>query len=263
MKKILLLLLTLITVIFPQEQKISNHVKNFFKIADENSSSYVKKVGLTKKFTDTEIDTITKKYYDAISDDPKGFLLYLFQEDKKWQQEIKNNNYEIKSLKPAFKLALIIKQISKKYGEKFTKIISVPYYLIVNIKSINHTEYNSPSHPELKTSQVDLIVTIEEVIKGDKYFFKGQDITVSYLAYWRQNATKTFKIGNSYLVPIKVWGSNDNFSKLALQILPDNNYALYPVEDDIVKVPGDYLQLGNNINLQTIRKSFRKKYVIN
>ena len=97
--------------------------------------------------------------------------MYLFQEDKKWQQEIKNNNYEIKSLKPAFKLALIIKQISKKYGEKFTKIISVPYYLIVNIKSINHTEYNSPSHPELKTSQVSLIVTIEEVIKGDKIFF--------------------------------------------------------------------------------------------
>ena len=94
---------------FYADSMISGYVKEFMRIADEETKTYngKKDIGLNKEFSDDEINNIARIYYKACDEDPVGFNTYLENEHKKW-----NFNRNSLDIKPAMKKHLIVKKIA-------------------------------------------------------------------------------------------------------------------------------------------------------
>lgn len=269
----ILILLQLST--YAQQDSISQAVKKYWKKVDQISTYYVKGTGITKKFSDSDIDTLTKIYYKAISDDPVGYNRSIDNERDQEEKIVKENSGNFSIVTPRIKSMRTIRNlIINKYGKNFSEIISVPYYLKVKVISDSGSIYEglinskmgSNPHNILRAIQANLFVTVEDVIKGSKYFKAGQNITISYLTNWiseSKNFKTAFEKGKSYFIPLRPWDSKHGYSKLTLYILPDNNYSIYPIENGIILTPGNYFGIGESSNWEVFKNNFIKKYILN
>jgi|GEM_PF-3025726 len=266
---LLMMLLFLQAFIYAQQDSVSKPVKDFWQLMNQFSTRYNGKDNFVKNYSANEIDTLTKKYYIATSEDPIGFKLKIEGEYYGLDSLARNNKGLTISHIP--KIGLMKEIISSKYGKNFSEIISVPYYLKVTIISdsgsifegpINTRVKNNP-HNIFRTSQGNLLAKVEDVIKGKRFFKVGQNIIISYLTFWIAEGRKFFQKGKTYFIPLKPWGLLQGYSKITIDILPDNNYAIYPVENGSISTPGNYFGFGETEDWNLFKQEFTKKYILN
>lgn len=254
---------------FAQQDSISEPVKDYWQIMNRYSLRYNGKDDFIKSYSGNEIDTLTKKYYKAICENPVGFKVRIENEYNKYDSLARSKHGLPYGFIP--QVGLMKEVISSKYGKNFTEIISVPYYLRVKIVGDSGSIYEGPINSKIKnnphnifrTSQGNLFAVIEDVIKGNKFFKIGQKITISYLTFWIAKGGKFFEKGKTYFIPLKPWDSFHAYSKLTIDILPDKDYAIYPIENDIISTPNNYFGIGKTTYWKVFKKAFQGKYILN
>lgn len=254
--------------ILPQffaEKEISPYVIEFMRIADETSQFYVPSMGLQKEFSNDEIIRIAEIFYRAIQDDPVGYNENLFMENRNWEEKVLAEGIEKHNLKPAMKLKILQDEIGKKYGENFAEIISVPAFIRGTVISKNISQYQT-FDKRIKSKQTNIIVVIEDVIKGNKFFSIGDTITISYLGAWfRDSKNILFQVGKTYLFLLAPWwdGHREYNGEITIDFLPDNNFGIYPIENDSVITERNYFGAGNTSSWLKFKEHFINYYIIN
>jgi len=261
---VFMLILVLRANIYAQQDSASQSVSKYWNKVNQISTTYVKGVGITKKFSDEEIDSLTYLFYHAIGDDPVDYNIANDSEREYENKILKENNYSINSITPRVKsLRTIFDLIKKKYGKNFFEILQCPYFLRVKLIRDSLSEYIPSTLRSFKTPQGNLICKVEDVIKGGKFFKIGQEIIVSYLVFWMSDSKTTFKVGENYFMPLRPWGYKDSYKKLTLHFFPDNNFDTYPINNEYISTPGNYFGIGVTTNWETFRNDFIKKYILN
>ncbi len=241
-----------------QKDSVSEPVKNYWNLMDNFSLRYRNKNEISKTYSGDEIDTLTKKYFKAITEDPIGVKIKRDKDFQKW-----SSSGNPKEIKPAVKLRMMREIIANKYGTNFAEIISVPYYLKVKIVGDSGSVYISPeNNRELRVGQANYFGIIEDVIKGNNFFKVNQKITISFLSFWVAESKRTFEVGKSYFIPLTPWDSYHNYSKLTIDILPDNNFANYPIQNGEISTPGNFFGIGSSTNWETFRNYFINKFIL-
>ncbi len=257
--------------LYSQQDSISNFVYKFWQLMDQYSLRYNGERDFVKNYSDKEIDTLTKEYYRAINNDPVGMKLKLGIEFQKWDSVARKIHGLPKELKPGVKLRMTREIIGSKYGENFANIISVPFYLEVEIIGDSSSIYEGLINSRrgysqrniIRKGQANLFAIVKEVIKGNKFFKSGQKIIISYLSFWIAEGRKTFEKGKTYFIPLKPWDSPYSHSKLTIDILPDKAFAIYPIIDNKILTPGNYFGIGDSTNWSEFNKEFTKRYILN
>ena len=252
------------TIIYAQQDSTSQSVSKYWNKVDQISTTYVKGAGITKKFSDEEIDSLTHVFYHAISDDPVGYRISKDNERDSLDNILKENHYNSNLIAPRVNsLSTIYDLIKKKYGKNFCEILQCPYFLRVKLIRDSLSEFIPNTPRSFRTPQENLICKVEDVIKGGKFFKIGQEIRISFLLFWMSDAKTAFKVGKSYFIPLRPWGYKELYKKLTLYILSDNNFAIYPIDNGIISTPGNYFGIGETANWETFKNDFIKKYILN
>lgn len=254
-----------------QHDSVSEDVKSYWKLMDQFSSRYKNKNDISKKFSDEEIDTLTISYYRVISEDPIGMMNEFEHKFQKWDSVTNAIHGLPKDDPPGVKLRKTRDIIASKFGKNFANIISVPFYLKVKIIEDSSSVYEGLIDSKrgyiarniFKTRQSNITAIVEEIIKGNKFFKEGQKITIGYLPFWTAGSSKHFENGKTYFVPLKLWDSRYSHSQFTINILPDNNYAIYPIERNTISTPNNYFRFGNSTNWNEFKKEFMQKYILN
>lgn len=262
-KIITLTLLLFQSLIFSQIKKsdISSNVIQLFNTADSVALNYDSKKGFTKNYSTNEIKYLTKKYYKAIADSPIDFRKYMEIKYNEWAEKFvpgKRNDY-----KPAFKILLIKDLISKEYGEKYTKILGIPYILRIKVLEQRHGEYISSSPQGYTIPKTIYVAEIQDIIKGSQHFNIGDTINVNVLYTW-VNIKKSFlENGKAYIIPLRPFNClNGSCEGIALDILPDSKQIIYPINEDTVNIQNDFFEFGKHVNPGEFKKLFQEKYTI-
>lgn len=276
--KIFLIIINFSLVIYPQfytEKEISPSVIEFMKIAEETAQFYDDKQGLLKSFSDEELKHITKLDFKVYDEDPVGLSKYIGIKHKEWEQKMKEGNGTILHYsRPGFTVGILKKQIRIKYGGKFTEIISTPAFIrgkVISIgRQVRKADVREPYDNLGTISQIDLTVYIEEVLKGEKFFAKGNTITISYSTDWMGNK---YQVNKSYLFPLRPWLSLREYTgSVTLQLLfyKGENYIpfegtieeVYPIENESVYTKEDFFDTGIWAPWESFKEHFNNTYMI-
>jgi len=157
---------------------------------------------------------------------------------------------------------MLIEIVRDKYGDDFTEILKLP--ALVRGKVIKKELVDFIGDDEkIKTKQMKITVIVEDVIKGEKYFNKDDQITASYLAFWFQESYVDFKPGNSYLIPLRPWiGLREYKGEIAIDLLPFDNYGIYPVRYDNLVSDGECYGLNKQSSYSAFKQKFFETYMI-
>ena len=251
-------------IIYAQQDSTSQSVVKYWNKVNQISTCYVKGAGITKRFSDGEVDSLTHLFYHAISDDPVDYRISEDNERNSQDSILKENHYNSNLIAPKINsVRTIYDLIKKKYGNNFFEILKCPYFLRVKLIRDSLSEFIPNTPKSFRTPQGNLICKVEDVIKGGKFFKIVQEITVSYLVFWISDSKTPFKIGESYFMPLRPWGYKDSYKKLTLHFFPDNNFATYPINNEDVSTPGNYFGIGETTNWETFKNDFINKYILN
>lgn len=235
MKKILLSLVFSISMIFSQTdqvdkwgefQRLFNSLKDNYKLNEKISYS-----------SNTNYKKILKAYYDVIALSPIEFKNNFKKLHKDWVSERKAGK---KSIKPAILLRKFKETLAEVYSKSFVEIISSPYYLKVNINDVRKDYYESDGR---KYPKIQLDCEILEILKGKNKFKKNQSVVINYIEWWLSESDLKFEAGKTYFIPVKQWGKN--YSELGLYILPDNNFGVYPISNEVFERDLSFFELAN------------------
>ncbi len=245
-----------------EEDQYSIEVIDFFSATEEFYSFYNDSLGWQKNFTIDEINNISFKYYNAIYKNYTDYYYYFLELHKEWEKEVINNNYVIIHTKPALKLKKIRDKIAVYKSSAFAELLQIPFFLRVRIIKKENSFYYSES-AGLTLRQTDMVVKVEDVVKGEYKFTKNDTITISYLNDWYNFSKNHFEIGKSYFIPFKPWRiENKSNYYYGVNFLPDYNDAVYPIIDEYIKTPGDYFNLEEIMNWLDFKYYFIQNYLI-
>lgn len=255
------------------DTSISVNVRQLFDIADSTVEVYKSdRNNFLSKYNSSQINYLIKKYYDAIAKAPFDYQNFLEKEFKQWG--IKYKNGDANHFKPAFRIDLIKRLISKNKGEHFTKIIGIPYYIKVKILKITHDKYISFSPAGLEVAKTILLCKIEDVIKGREYFKNIDTVEINLLDFWIEKSNENFIEGHEYFVPLKPFNCrNGNCEGIGLapwlfdpkqdRYPPiQGNYGVYPIEAGVIQMKDNYFGFGRTVSWDIFKKLFTEKFII-
>jgi len=206
---------------------------------------------------DKDIENILRKLYLAIADDPEGFENYIVRRYHKQANDFKAN--KVIATKPTIGniIGLIQFKIAEKYSKEFVSLITTPYFFRVKIKNKSSSIYID--REGRYHEQTIINGEIEDVVKGEKRFKKGQNIIFMYLN--SMNCSRNFEIDKSYFIPIRVSTmENSNYEGLTLQWFDCN--TTYQIENEIIKIPGNYFKIAEEASWKDFKRLFSSKYLI-
>ncbi|NCS88345.1 MAG: hypothetical protein AUK34_02175 [Ignavibacteria bacterium CG2_30_36_16] len=244
------------------QSNISDEVKEIFNIGKDIIDRNVNKENIREHISYEQSKIYAKKLSQAIVNDPLGFNIYLSQEYLKWKEETKKNNYKPVTVKPAYKLYMLEQVIENYFGETFSNVISTPYFLRVKVIALTTSIYTSKS-AKIKTKQTDLLVEVEDILKGKKYINIGDSIRISYLNWWINQCDIKFEKGKSYLLPIKLTEciENEGCINYTLKVFDNECKAIKEIENELVKRPESILGNMTAVKWQQFKSEFIKKYL--
>lgn len=243
--------------------KVSQDVIEFWKIMKKYQNMFEMNNLLIKKINRKEANKIARLYYNAIANDPLGFNRFTLMKFKEWEKRRKAGSLTLHDIKPGIKVRRLKEVISSYYGETFTKVISIPYYLRIKIIDIKHEFYKSKKL-NMNFPKIVLSVEVQEVIKGSKMFKKGEKININILSNWINSKHEFFKIESNYFVPIKLWNcSNYIKKKFSLDFLNLNSDSIYPIDKkNVIKNISDFfLDKTKYMNWDEFKEKFVKRFV--
>jgi hypothetical protein len=248
------------TNIFSQyKNEYSNEVKDFMNLVENywqklDNMPNVSDFYLTQK----ETGDILEKLYKAIEDDPDGYVNYIVRRNREQANDFKKNIVDASKPTIGNIIGLIQLKIAEIYSKQYVALITTPYFLRIKIMNKSASEYKDL---EGRThDQTNINGDIEEIVKGENKFMKGENVSFMYLN--SKNCCRTFEIGKTYFVPLTVSTlENSNYEGLTTQWFDCNH--TYVIENETIRIPGDYFQVGEEINWQIFKERFTKKYLIN
>jgi hypothetical protein len=206
--KTLIFLFFLFSNIYPQfyaDSVVSDYVIEFMEFADEFAKQYDPERGVFKIFSDEEIKHIAELYFKCYNDNPLGFNQYVMEKHNEWARapyELGMKSMQIR-MRPWLKVYALRDQILNNYGVPFTAVIGTPALLRCKYLGLDFSDYYIIS--SLDTIFIKLhnfILLVEDVLKGNKFFKKGDTISVKMLPHVEKPSPE-FKIGNIYLIPVR------------------------------------------------------------
>ncbi len=260
LKTIVLLIVVSFLNIFPQiKNGCSSKVKEFMQILEQYQSN-LNSVPLPEQFylSDEELDSLLKKMYAAIEDDPEGYSNYLIRKYQEWKTDIKEGKISEDQPNIGNVEALIRKKIANKYSRTFLSVITTPYFLRVKITSKSPGDYKDL---EGKThDQINVIGEIEEVLKGEKKFNVGESVNFMYLNKLT-TCLRNYDIGKSYFIPFMVTTLEYSRYK-GLNPQWYDCKGNYLIENNMITIPDDYFELGEKLYWNEFKSKFIEKYII-
>lgn len=248
------------SVFSQQSDTISTEVKNFWKIVDENAKFEEKKADTKKQFSEEEIKEIAKKLYSATEKDPFGFAKYIITAHAKYLNDGKSDP-NLRAPYP--KLYMLEQEINKLDGDKFGEILETPFLIRGKIlRQIDTVRYFKKDN--FRTSQTKLIVQLEDVIKGKRYFQKDEIIEVNFLDIWIYYPLHLTN-GLSYFMAIRIWG--DKCKELCLTNYSPGDLEIYPIVNETIEIRKNVygkntFELGEKIEWNKFITSFNEKYIL-
>ena len=247
-----------------QTNSNEGEITNFFNAVDEFDSYYNDSLGWQKEFTENEIMDISKKWYIAVSQNPVEYYFYFLKLHKEWKEKVKSDREKYLYKRPGLQLGRLKSKIEEYESPVFTELLNVPYFLRVKILSFEHSNYYSEdingSFP-----QTDMLVKIEDVLKGGDIFIPNDTIRISYLNWWFQDAKEEnrFKINTSYFILTRVWRieSADSFY-YSIYSLPDDNHGVYQIINDSISTPNDYWGIGEKTKWYVFKNNILQNYIL-
>lgn len=254
---------------FYEEDEISPYIIEFMEIADEFAKQNDPENKIYKIFTDAEIEHIADLYFKCYNDDPVGFQKYVAEKHKEWEKapyEIGMKSMKIR-MRPWMKVYALRNRIANEYGVPFTEIIGCPVFIRAKFDSA----YQSSSYlPELKSKwhYTNFVFTIEEVLKGNKFFKCGNKSTISFSPNVEAPSPK-FEEDKSYLVPVTTWiDSPDYDGKMYFGPLREyyDSWVMgkppktFPIENEVIK-ECEYFGISDT-SWVDFKKFFKEKYLI-
>jgi len=206
--KTLIFLFFLFSNTYPQfyaDSVVSDYVIEFMKIADDFAKQNDPEKGVYKIFSDEEIKHIAELYFKCYNVNPLGFNQYVNAKHNEWRKapyEVGMKSMHIR-MRPWLKVYKLRDQIANNYGVPFTAVIGTPAFLRCKYLSLDFSDYNLTSG--LDTNFIKLhnfIFLVEDVLKGNKFFKKGDTISVKMLPNV-ESPRPDFKICNIYLIPVR------------------------------------------------------------
>ncbi|MCZ6702910.1 MAG: hypothetical protein O6940_07710 [Ignavibacteria bacterium] len=248
---------------FSQERKnYSEIVLNFVDVLYDNSISEDKEYNINYTFNSEQAQEILHKYYRAVTEDPLGLINYMEEEYELIRNRALQSGKNSTEKRFAVRKKNLSDELSKIYGEEFMEIIDTPYYLRIKIIDKSKSQYISPGPPERKYRTNKLTAIIEEVIKGENQFTKANTISIEYMTWWFANSLNKFEPGSSYFIPLRPWTGTAGFLGWRPNFLPDDNYAIYEIENEIVSTLNNYFDIGTMTEWARFKEIFIQKYVL-
>jgi hypothetical protein len=214
-----------------------------------------------QRISDSELDHFANKMYGAIAEDPVGYEKYIIKKHKEWDRKIKEKKIDTTTTRFGYVIELIENQLSNKYSREFVSLIKIPYFLRIKIKSKSHKIIQDV----IPLKQTAFLGEIEEVVKGNLKFKKGEQISFSYLNLNRaiENCENDFEIGKSYFVPLVITTfDNKEYNDLVVKHLSEFVCSTYIIDNEQIKIPDDYFNISNESNWQEFKQSFKQKYIV-
>lgn len=261
-KSTVLIVLIFISTLFPQQtDEIKPSVKNFFVELNKIMSHYDMKLNSQKTISNEELFNAAKLLYHATEDDPIGFQKQIKTEYNAWG--VGRNIDPPIGLKPQTKLKILRKLINERIEGGLSQILEIPYYLRVKILDIQKTIYILKQDRNT-FPQINLICSVEDIIKGEKRFKKGDRITVSFLVHWFQESFPSIEKGNSYFIAVDHWkleSENEAF-RLGMFSMEESSSLLLLKENKLIDPENCYMLDSTKI-WEVFKNNFRKKYKLN
>ena len=256
-------MILLVIKTFSQEREnYSEIVLNLVDVLYDSSILYQNDNTIEYTFNSEQAHDILHKYYRAVSEDPLGLIRYMEEEDDLIRSHALQSGKNSTEKRFAIRKKKLTDELSKVFGEKFMETIDVPYYLRINIIDKSPSQYISPGPPDRKYKSDSLTVLIEDVLKGKNQFAAGSTISIEYLTWWYTNSLNKFKPGKSYFIPLRPWTGIAGFLGWRPDFLPDDNYAVYEIKDEVVSTPNNYFDIGTKTEWVSFKKIFIQKYVL-
>ncbi|MDP3831876.1 MAG: hypothetical protein Q8Q47_11430 [Ignavibacteriaceae bacterium] len=247
-----------------QDEQYSKAIIDFFNDAERFISFYDDSLGWKKDFTFKEIEDLAIKYYNVIYRYSIDYYFYFKKLHKQWEEEVINNDYKIINKKPAVKLRIIREKLSEYYPSAFTDLLQVPYLFRIKVIRFDESTYYL-KNLNSNIRQTDMVVKIEDIIKGKEYFKINDTLKVSFFGIWFHGATEEqyFKVDSTYFLPVNFFRiENKNTFQYRIHMLPDFNFAIYPIINEIVHTPKDFFGTGEQIKWEEFNIFMKNIYVI-
>jgi len=239
------LLVLLNAVCFPQfyaDSEVSDDILEFVKIANETTETDLEYQNPKRKFTESEIEHILHLYYKCYNDNLICFNDYVTDEYKKWEKVTIDVLTGKLKLNPWMKVYALINQLSNKYGDKLITIMGTPAFIrgkFIVLTFSTHTLKDTNT----KFRVHNFIFEVEEVLKGNKYFYSGDTISIDMISNVESPAPN-FIPGKSYLIPVKtLLGYQDDGFNTIFTYLSDEQSGwamgkpptVFPIENETIK----------------------------
>jgi len=259
---VIFLLIGTIPYYAQQRDNYSKSVLDFIDILYDQSIFEETAYGLKYTFNRELSEDILQKYYKVKAEDPIGLFNYITEEYEVIINRTIASGKNSTEKRTPFRKRELKEELSKIYGENFMEIIDVPYFLRIKVIQKSKSIYVSPGPPESKYGTFEMKVLIEDVLKGEIQFTKGSIISIEYLSQWLGESSKQFQVDKSYFIPLRPWMGTKGFLGWTLNFLPDNNFAIYEIENEVVKTPENYFDIETETNWADFKKLFTKKYIL-
>jgi anaerobic ribonucleoside-triphosphate reductase len=237
-------------------------IRDFFNYIEKYIPKEKNSLSKIKQIPDTTLTSIKNVYYNAITISPYSFKSKIKELTSEWEKSGIKSVKPPSGIKPAVRISLMKDKLIEKYGEEYVKILSTPIILKVSVTDIKKSIYTSASNNKITAGQTNLVVKIEEILKGKDYFKKGELITISYLDWWYQDKPISFEKGKLYILPVEPWyDKNDNFNSL---IIKDPLASHSIVQIDGVKLSTIYPETAEiKVSWTKFKENFIEKYIEN
>lgn len=251
---LILLYFVFLSYVFPQDvsTKFSTDSTNKSAVSEFFSevNAIIERASNSKNtlniYSDEQLEKLARKYYFVKANDPIGFDNYIMRETQKIRSQFPKSDGDLKVRRPAVKLGIIKRALAERFGEAFSEVIDVPYFIKGKVVKKKYEQFISKIE-NTSFPQTILTIKIEDIVKGEKIFSEKDFIQLSYLDHWIENSRDTFIIGDSYFFPIKPWNCyNGECTDFALQILSDANFGNYPIKEGIIFIRDNFFGIGEN-----------------
>ena len=252
------------SIVNAQDNSSENEITIFFKAVDDFDSFFNDSLGWRKEFTENEIMEVSKKWYNAIYKKPVKYDLYFHNLHDVWEEKVKIEREKYLHKRPGLQLGRLSRKITEYTNVAFSELLRVPYLFRIRVKKFETSNYYSE---DLKGNlrQTDMIVEIEDIIKGREYFSIGDSLKVSFFGHWFHGATEEqyFKVDSTYFLPVNLFRIENEYTfQYKIQMLSDYNFAVYPIIDEVVKTPKDYFGIGETSNWKDFKSFIKENYAI-
>lgn len=253
-------------ICFPQTRvQPKKSVTDFFTTVENYTKGYnrtnEKELFKSKNYSKEEALSLAKQYSKAEAEDPVGLNSYERKKMKEFEEKFKKNGHWVwtNELMFADKVGIISKIISSYYGRTFTRIIAIPWYLKFHVLNIKQGKFKTSINGRTVVfRKTYLVAEVEDVIKGKNFFKQGDTVEINFLNQWMWYINKHFEKNTSYFAGLREW----DCYKIALDMFPDKDNGIYPIENGNVVAPDNFFGIKNSLKWSEFKNKFEKKYIL-